>query len=374
MGSKITQDEFISKCKKVHGSNYDYSKTIYCGSQKKIIVTCKKHGDFEAFAHHHSQGRGCPQCTYESKRLKLSEFLIRSKAIHGDRYDYSKVSFNKSTDKVTITCREHGDFVQTAHKHISGRGCSVCGYGEGVLWRNNPDGFRVAASKLHLGKYDYSKVEYKRSIDKVEIVCPEHGSFWQSPNTHMQGVGCPVCGGSSKAFAKHNFVSNAVEVHGLRYDYSKTEYVDAKTKVTITCKEHGDFHQIPGSHLIGCGCPSCAKYGFDKNKPAVFYVYKISDFVGYGITNNFANRYKQHKTTFRKSKVGWSLVCTFCGSGEDVLRCEQYIKKNLTKVKCSVKGFVEESTHLDNLQKLIIYLDEHLTTANPCDTSSNPKE
>src|SRR6056300_1433370 len=47
------------------------------------------------------------------------------------------------------------------------------------------------------------------------------------------------------------------EVHGDRYDYSKVNYVNSHTKVTIICSEHGVFWQKPYSHKNGNGCPEC---------------------------------------------------------------------------------------------------------------------
>ena len=53
------------------------------------------------------------------------------------------------------------------------------------------------------------------------------------------------------------FIERAKAVHGDRYGYDKVEYVSAHTKVIITCSEHGDFEQVPSSHLVGRGCPRC---------------------------------------------------------------------------------------------------------------------
>lgn len=44
--------------------------------------------------------------------------------------------------------------------------------------------------------YDYTKVNYKNNNTKVEIICKEHGSFLQSPKSHLRGDGCPKCSNS----------------------------------------------------------------------------------------------------------------------------------------------------------------------------------
>ena len=53
------------------------------------------------------------------------------------------------------------------------------------------------------------------------------------------------------------FIAKAKAVHGDRYDYSKVEYVNSKTKLCIICPKHGDFWQLPSNHLRGHGCVKC---------------------------------------------------------------------------------------------------------------------
>ena len=54
------------------------------------------------------------------------------------------------------------------------------------------------------------------------------------------------------------FIKRAKEIHGDKYDYSKTIYKNRRTKLIITCPKHGDFEQRPDAHLSGQGCPKCA--------------------------------------------------------------------------------------------------------------------
>lgn len=55
------------------------------------------------------------------------------------------------------------------------------------------------------------------------------------------------------------FIEEAVAVHGNRYDYSKVDYVNQRTKIVIICPVHGVFSQTPKNHLNGQGCPECGK-------------------------------------------------------------------------------------------------------------------
>ena len=62
MPRKLTQEEFIKRCKNVHGDKYDYSKSIYKNKNSKIIIICPIHGEFEQKAEDHYSGHGCKYC------------------------------------------------------------------------------------------------------------------------------------------------------------------------------------------------------------------------------------------------------------------------------------------------------------------------
>ena len=132
--------------------------------------------------------------------------------------------------------------------------------------------FIEKAKKVHGDKYDYSKVEYVNNKTKVCIVCPEHGEFWQTPDSHLRGRGCRQCSIKSmkdkQRLSTKDFIEKAKEIHGDKYDYSKVEYVNSQTKVCIICPKHGEFWQTPLNHLKGKGCPDC--YGNKKLTYGIF--------------------------------------------------------------------------------------------------------
>ena len=130
----------------------------------------------------------------------------------------------------------------------------------GKTSRKNTGWFIEKAKLIHGDKYDYSKVEYINRRTNVLIMCPIHGEFYQNPKSHLNGHGCVECARIKSTYLKSNtndFIEKARKVHGDIYDYSKVEYVDRKTKVTIICPIHGEFLQIPYSHLRGAGCIKC---------------------------------------------------------------------------------------------------------------------
>jgi very-short-patch-repair endonuclease len=253
--SNIT--EFIEKAQEIHGDKYDYSKVEYINSQTKVIITCKEHGDFEQRPNHHLRGAGCRICANLHLSLiqksNITEFIEKAQEIHGDKYDYSKVEYINSQTKVIITCKEHGDFEQVPNSHLQGSGCSKC---SGRLIYDK-DSFIEKAQEIHCNKYDYKNVIYNGIHEKIKIICKEHGEFEQTPSCHIhKTAGCSKCIGRL-VYDKSSFIEKAQEIHGDKYDYSKVEYINSQTKVIITCKEHGDFEQVPSSHLQGCGCKMC---------------------------------------------------------------------------------------------------------------------
>ena len=113
------------------------------------------------------------------------------------------------------------------------------------------------ANEIHGNKYDYSLVEYKNAITKIKIICPIHGIFEQKPNNHLNNQSCPKCYYTSRTSNNDIFIKKAKSVHEDKYDYSEVEYVGAYINIKIRCFMHGIFEQTPANHIHGTGCPKC---------------------------------------------------------------------------------------------------------------------
>lgn len=195
---KITNIDFIKKAIVIHGNKYDYNKVNYSHAHIKVIITCHEHGDFSQTPANHLSGKGCPSCGIRQSRnvkcLTKEQFVQKSNSLHGNKYDYSKVIYKHSQDKVIVTCIEHGDFEQRANAHLQGQGCPNCGdIKTSNKQKSSVEEFIIKANKIHNNKYDYSKVNYINSQTKIIIICPFHGEFNQRPNDHLQKQGCPKC-------------------------------------------------------------------------------------------------------------------------------------------------------------------------------------
>jgi hypothetical protein len=188
-----------------------------------------------------------------SKRKTTEEFIEQAIKKHENRYDYSLVDYKTNSKNITIICPVHGNFEQRPSHHLHGSGCNFC-YG---TRKYSNDEFIDKLKKVHNDNYDYGLVNYDGAFSLIKIRCIKHDYiFTQKANNHLNGQGCPICGGTKKLSTK-DFIKQAIETHCDKYDYSLTRYINNTTKVKIICKKHGEFHQRPYNHKKGEGCPIC---------------------------------------------------------------------------------------------------------------------
>lgn len=202
------------------------------------------------------------------KIVTPQEYLARAKAVHGDRYVYDTSTLRSANKEATITCLLHGAFSQRLANHLLGAGCPSCA-GRGVDWIGR---FR----SVHGERYNYDDVIFTGYKTPVNIGCPEHGVFTQTPDNHYRNAqGCPKCKGAriraSKQLPVAEFVRRATEVHGGRFLYQHTQFNNMlRDVVQIECIQHGLFTQSPVNHLAGkIGCTKC-NHMKSKGEEAVF--------------------------------------------------------------------------------------------------------
>ena len=208
-----------------------------------------------------------------TKEEKFERFKLKAIKVHKGYYIYNKVDYINSTKKVCIVCPLHGEFWQTPAAHVRGEHCPLCANKKrGDTFRGSKDNFILEARKTHGNKYDYSKVEYVSAMKPVEIICKEHGSFWQIPMLHIKGQGCPKCAGRYQT--NDEVIERMKKSHPNEdYDYSKVEFTKMHNKVCIVChkkdsegNEHGEFWQTPAKHIVGRGCPKCGNERKNANR------------------------------------------------------------------------------------------------------------
>jgi hypothetical protein len=222
MPKKSNQKEFIEKAKAIHGDTYDYSEVNYQGNNKNVSIVCPKHGPFLQTPAKHLIGQGCKKCGIERRGLNSKtsqeDFLKKVKKVHGDNYSLDKSIYTGANDPVLVTCKIHGDFYSTPSNLYAGHGCNDCAIQKNSdnLRKSNNE-FVKQSKEIHGDKYDYSQVNYLRTGDKIDIICPKHGPFDTTPNHHLRGVGCPNCQESKG----ERSVTNILERHKIDYERQK---------------------------------------------------------------------------------------------------------------------------------------------------------
>lgn len=187
-----THEQFLKKLKEVHPNRewevlgkYEYNKTP--------ILLKDKYGEC-LIAPNYLLQRSQPSV---KTAVNKTEYTINKfKEVWGDRYDYSKFIYTGARDKSVIICRLHGEFVQDANMHLSGRcGCDKCANkATSVRVRSNTEEFlKKAFLKYGHDKYSFDKTVYETATSNVTITCKTHGDFEQTPNRFLNGQICPKC-------------------------------------------------------------------------------------------------------------------------------------------------------------------------------------
>ena len=236
--------------------------------------------------------------------------------------------------------------------------------------------FIKKAILVHKDKYSYSEVEYINNKTKIKIVCPKHGIFEQQPSNHLLGNGCSKCSNKIKSemysFSLDDFINKAKNIHGYKYDYSKTIYTNIKKNVKIICLAHGEFEQLASNHLSGRGCQKC---GFESSRikqtrDSTDLINKCSikhkNFYDYSLTN-YINKHIKIKIICPKHGLFEQLAnnhlnghgCPICKYSKGELKIKNY----LTEKKIF---FIPQKRFKDCKDKYTLPFDFYLPDYNFC--------
>jgi very-short-patch-repair endonuclease len=262
--------QFIRKGREKYGwKNLDYSLTKYTRHEEKIIYVCEKHGQIEQNARYFLDSKrcGCTKCS-GIYRYTTEEWIQKAREVHGNKYDYSKVIYKRSRDKVIIICPEHGEFLQIPSGHLSGKKCRQCSYTNRTreILTKSKDKFHKNIAKLGgkvIGKYKEANIP-------VECVCPKGHECKPRPACIQQGHGmCKACAGKCPKIAKQNFYKNIERLGGKVIG----KYKGRDIPVVCVCPKGHECKPRPTCIQQGQGmcrtcagkCPKIAKQNFYKN-------------------------------------------------------------------------------------------------------------
>ena len=269
------KDDFVEKSNIKHNFKYTYDKVPESFRvRSKVIIICPEHGDFEQTAFSHKRGCGCPYCAGKSgknteKNIKIKKEKIAKILKTGKLEKIKLVSLPEkkkgrpaNNEKYVFHCEIHGKIEKNRSQISKGQICKEC-----TKIENRKNAFNRELDKmreLHNDRFEYP--DYTHFVDKktkITIRCKEHNhtfKYFKSVHTQTKYGGCIHCLKQYRNFGikeQDLLIEQFKSIHGDRYGYDNVVYKLSDIKVSITCKRHGDFLQIPSSHLKGSGCPKC---------------------------------------------------------------------------------------------------------------------
>jgi len=176
---RYTQEKFFKKCIKIHGDKYDYSTSIYLGSEQEVEIFCKKHNlYFTQKASAHLRGHGCPTCS-KNKKSNNNEFITKSMQIHANIYNYCLVNYINNKTKVKIICNKHGIFAISPDHHLrgnggKGRGCPTCSkenISNRITGKTNPNYKHGRTKYCSNERNTPENYQWMKAIKKDKICC-----------------------------------------------------------------------------------------------------------------------------------------------------------------------------------------------------------
>lgn len=143
---------------------------------------------------------------------------------------------------------------------------------------------------------------------------------------------------NNKKKTTEEFIEEAKKIHSNKFDYSKVDYKNAKTKVCIICPKHGEFWQTPHGHLRGYGCSKCRDEKSAKSKTKT-----TQDFINESsLIHN--NKYSYNKTIYKDCKTKVIITCPIHGDfeqtpdnhlqGKGCKKCSLKLRTKYTKEIC----------------------------------------
>jgi len=265
MPPKLTQEEFVSKARSVHGDTYDYTEACYTTQTSRVTIICSKHGQFQQVANTHLNGCGCPSCGKERRitsiEITKDEFLLRAKTKFGDKFNLENSNFTGMKSPVTVSCPEHGPVNLTAERFLSSsHGCVKCanaasGQKAGIAKLRSTTEVLRRFTQAHGSRYDYSRMRYVNGVTNIDVICRTHGTFSITPNAHIAGVGCAMCAIESRRMSRLQ-LENLLEEKTC--PVSLVSVADDLKTITAKCHIHGEFTRGYKAMLNAeYGCVSC---------------------------------------------------------------------------------------------------------------------
>jgi len=243
---KLDQQTFIMRSTQKHGYKYDYSLVAYINQDTKVIIKCPIHGEFQQRPADHMLRTGCPDCgkiqaDQNRSKWNADRFFQEADKVHNQKFDYDRASFTRIHEKIRFRCSIHGWREVNARNHLKGIGCQRCA-GKG---KKTVEEVKMEAKSVHNSFYSYDHVTYINTMTPVDITCPIHGDFKQTPAAHINmKQRCPRCASYGASKVETEWLDtiglpNTPEFRNVRRDGFCFDGYEPKTNTVY--EFYGDF-------------------------------------------------------------------------------------------------------------------------------------
>ena len=181
--------------------------------------------------------------------------------------------------------------------------------------------------KIFGDKYDTKYVHYIDRSTPVKLYCNICGNFFEkTPDILRHGCGCPNCSkdrmkalGKTKAETTKHFIEKSKSIHGDKFDYSNSIYVNYNTPVLIHCNTCGkNFYQKPSYHYYIKDCPFCLKEKRQNEQKNIVLKYTTKEAIEM-IRNVHGDKYGYDKVIYKGRNKKVTLFCKECNQYVDVI-------------------------------------------------------
>jgi len=239
------------------------------------------------------------------KERLINEFTLK----YGNKYTYFPETISGRSTKMKIACDCGNVYYKTPYNHLR-YGCRLCGYEKSKQSRTMSfSEFQIKVEVQFGARFDLSKAVFINATTKVEVGCPIHGYFWQTPSELFRGTGCHKCANCYRK-TQEEYIESIKIVHGDKYDTSMTVFTGMGNRIQVKCKEHGIFTIKANNFLAGSNCPKCAritaieKTTYDKDK----WISKFKEVHG--------DKYDYSKFNPVHSQIKCTIICPIHGEFE----------------------------------------------------------
>jgi hypothetical protein len=271
MPAKKTHEEFKAEFEAKFDGVLELRDSTYKSARENIRVYCPKHGAFEKIASallkDNRSRHPCPKCV---KEILVEEVIFAwpdyfkeiKKVVECSHLDFSRVEYKGSQKKIEIVCEKHGSFEAIPAIMLNKKsGCPKCAQSNRT--KLGADTILTRLKEVHGNKYKFEMPRDAITTTKINFICHEHGKQKAIISNLLKGSGCRDCSVKRRTVKKtlttEQWIKKARIVHGDRYDYSKAFYKNARTKLLVTCRDHGDFEIDPSNHIhLKRGCKICS--------------------------------------------------------------------------------------------------------------------